>query len=450
MSSSEFGTDGVPLSWYNICADLGFALPSDLSSSQSTKTADRLRIPMSLLRQERSRARWIPIPEDVVDKYRQWRPTPLRRARALEDALETSCRLYYKYEGGNVSGSHKLNTAVAQAYFYRRAGRRRLTVGTGAGQWGTAIAAACAMFGLDCRVFMVRSSYEAKPHRKTMMELFGAEVVPSPSGSTEYGRRSLASGSDTGGSLGVALAEAVEDGMAPHSAFCAGSGETYALLHQSVIGLETHMQLEELEDRADVVVGSLGAGSNLGGIALPFLGSSLRGGPKLRVVSVEPAACPKLTRGRYAYDYTDASETSPLQKMYTLGHAFAPPTMHAAGLRYHGTSKLISALYARNYLEAVAYPQKAVFESAEIFARAEGIIPAPESAHAIHGARLIAAAADRNGDPRTIVICLSGHGLLDLGAYDAFHSGEMTDVDVSDEQIESSLAALPARRFRER
>jgi len=433
----------VPGAWYNVLPDLDFELPPDLPSPRQAGGRLELQVPATLVRQEMSRRRWLTIPDEVLAHYRQWRPTPLRRAHAFERALGTRCRIYYKYEGGNLSGSHKLNTAVAQAYYYKRAGATRLTVGTGAGQWGTAVAAACAMFGLECRVYMVRASYLAKPYRKTIMEMLGATVVPSPSPDTEVGRLARAGDPESPGSLSIALAEALEDTHEPGTHFCTGSGETYSLLHQTVIGLEAQEQLAELGDPPDVVVASLGGGSNLGGIALPFLGAMARGERPVRCVSVEPAACPKLTRGRYAYDYTDASGLAPLQKMYTLGHTFAPPAIHAGGLRYHATAKLISALYHHGMLDAAAYPQRAVFQSAVMFATAEGILPAPESAHAVHGAAIEAQRADHSGQSRSILVGVSGHGLFDMAAYQAYRDGSLQDSTATEQQIAESLARLP-------
>jgi tryptophan synthase beta chain len=434
----------VPTAWYNAVPDLGVDLPPDLAppGPPGPPGRRRLQVPPSLIRQEQSTRRYVPIPDEVLARYHQWRPTPLRRAYAFERALGTRCRLYYKYEGANLSGSHKLNTAVAQAYYYRRAGADRLTVGTGAGQWGTAVAAACAMFGLDCTVYMVRSSYLAKPYRRSIMELLGATVVASPSDRTGIGRRERDAG-ERDGSLALAMAEALAEAQQPGSFFCTGSGETYTLLHQSVIGLEAADQLAAHGETPDVLLGCLGAGSNFGGLALPFLGTANGRGKRVRCVAVEPSACPKLTRGRYAYDFTDSSAATPLQKMYTLGHSFAPPVLHAAGLRYHGVSKLVSALYRDGLVEAVDYPQRTVFATAVAFARAEGILPAPESAHAVHGAAEEARRADEAGQSLAILIGVSGHGYFDLAAYQSFHDGSMGDVVASAEEIAASLARLP-------
>jgi tryptophan synthase beta chain len=432
----------VPTAWCNATPDLELELPPDLPPPGQDATSIALNVPASLIRQEMSSQRLIPIPDEVVRRYRHWRPTPLRRAHEFEQALGTRCRLYYKYEGGNLSGSHKLNTAVAQAYYYRRAGATRLTVGTGAGQWGTAVAAACAMFGLGCRVYMVRASQRAKPYRKVIMEMLGAEVLPSPSENTEIGRRALREDPDPGGTLSLALGEALEDTSEDGTFFCTGSGETYSLLHQTVCGLEAREQLAELGDPPDVILASLGGGSNLGGLILPFLAAGDR---DVRYVSVESSACPKLTRGRYAYDFTDASKLAPIQKMYTLGHGFAPPQIHAGGLRYHGASKLISALYHHRIVEAVAYPQRAVFETATTFARAEGLVPAPESAHAVHGAAIEALRADESGESLSILIGISGHGLYDMAAYESYLDGTLVDATVTDEQILEALADLPSQ-----
>src|SRR5438270_6012244 len=352
-----------PNDWYNLLADLDFELPPDLPPPNGAAGGLSPQIPLSLIRQELSTKRWIAIPDDVVARFRQWRPTPLRRARELEAALGTRATILYKYEGANMAGSHKLNTAVAQAYYYKAAGTKRLAVATGAGQWGTAIAEGCRMFELGCRVYMVRKSYEDKPHRRTIMERLGPEVIPSPSEETETGRRFLAAG-ETGGTLSIALAEAMEETAVAGTRFCAGSAETYSMLHQTVMGLEAMAQLSELGSWPDVIVAGVGAGSNLAGIAFPFIGRALAGeAAAVRCVSVEPTACRKLTRGQYAYDYTDRFERTPLQKMYTLGSRFTPPSMHAGGLRYHATGKLISALFDRGMIDAVAYRQQEVFAS---------------------------------------------------------------------------------------
>lgn len=434
----------VPTAWYNILPRLPDRLPPDLPPPGARAGAVAIDIPPSLLRQELSPREAVPIPPEVLGQYRTYRPTPLRRARAFERRLGTRCRIYYKYEGGNLSGSHKLNTALAQAHYYHRAGVRRLTVGTGAGQWGSAIAAACAVFGLECQVYMVASSHRAKPYRRTMMELLGARVAASPSPRTAIGSRARDAG-DVDGSLALALAEAAADAREHGGSFCTGSGETYSLLHQTVIGLEARDQLADLGEEPDVVVGALGAGSGFGGLALPFVGASLAGGRAVRCVSVEPAACPKLTRGRYAYDHTDASGVTPLQKMYTLGSSFVPPGIHAGGLRYHATAKLISALYHQDLVSALACTQRSVFASAVDFATDEGILPAPESAHAVHGAVLEARRADELGRPAVVLVGVSGHGLFDMAAYASYHDGTMVDAVAPEAGIAAALADLPAQ-----
>lgn len=416
----------VPDSWYNVRADIPLEIPDDLPSPDATGEI-RPQVPAALIRQELSRAREISIPGEVMDRYLGWRPTPLRRAEHLEKAFDTPARIYYKYEGGNISGSHKLNSAVAQAYYYAKAGAGRLATGTGAGQWGTALAAAGSMFGLETAAFMTKSSYTTKPYRRVIMEMLGCQVTA------------------VDGNLSAALATALQEARAGDGTtrFCTGSSESYTLLHQTLIGLEARQQLAQRGERADVVVASLGAGSNFGGLAFPFLGEARRTGEPVRAVAVEPAACPKLTRGRYAYDFSDSSRLTPLQMMYTLGSDFATPEIHAGGLRYHATSKIISALRAAGAVEAIAYTQQEVFQSAVTFARLEGILPAPEAAHAVHGAIREALVCRDEGTPRTIVFCLSGHGMYDLGAYDEFLTGRLTDVIPNDAEIEASLAGLP-------
>ncbi|MEO3783704.1 TrpB-like pyridoxal phosphate-dependent enzyme [Actinocorallia sp. B10E7] len=415
----------VPDSWYNLLADFPLELPDDLPSPHAAGGL-RPQLPAALIRQEMSRAREISIPGEVMDRYLRWRPTPLRRASALEAALDTPARIYFKYEGDNLSGSHKLNTAIPQAFYYAKAGAKRLSTGTGAGQWGTALALAGGMFGLETVAFMTRSSYDSKPYRRVIMEMLGCRVEP------------------VEGNLADALAAALgETRNAEGTRFATGSGEGYSLLHQTVIGQEAASQLSDLGERPDVVIASLGAGSNFGGIAFPFLGAARRSGGGVRAVAVEPAACPKLTRGRYRYDFTDASRATPLQKMFTLGSGFATPPIHAGGLRYHATAKIISALRAEGAIEAAAYTQKEVFGSAVEFARLEGVLPAPEAAHAVHGAIREAIACREEGVGRTILFCLSGHGMYDLAAYDEFQSGRLDDVVPSDEEIERSLALLP-------
>ncbi len=442
---------GIPTGWYNINADLGFELPPDLPAPSSSHPSDlqkadlKPQLPLELMRQSLSKERDIEIPTAVRDQYRLWRPTPLIRARRLEERLETTARIYYKYEGGNGSGSHKLNTALAQAYYYRAAGTRRLTTGTGAGQWGTALAIACQSFGLSCKVYMVGTSFKQKPHRKTIMQLYGAEIVSSPSPGTKAGARLLHEGWTDSGNIAFAIEEALEDALSTKDTqLCVGSGESYSILHQTVIGIEARRQLAGLGEKADIVIGCLGAGSNFGGLAFPFLEERLRGESSIRCISVESTACAKLTRGVYRYDFTDTSGITPLQQMYTLGHLYRTPALHAGGLRYHACSKLVSALYHRGLIEALAYPQSDVFESAVLFARTEGIVPAPEAAHAVHAAIQQADVARKRGAETVIVFCLSGHGLFDMASYADYLEGRLEDVEVPDSTIASSLAALPA------
>ncbi|MCD1257290.1 TrpB-like pyridoxal phosphate-dependent enzyme [Paenibacillus athensensis] len=442
----DLAPEQMPEHWYNILADLDFELPPDLPPpvSNHENGAFKMQVPMEIIRQSIGKMRYVPIPEEVRNAYRQWRPTPVFRAVNLEKALGTSARIYFKYEGGNTSGSHKLNTAIAQAYYYKKAGVKRLTTGTGAGQWGTALSAACHMFGMECKVYMVGISYQQKPYRRSMMKLYGADVVASPSTDTRIGRELLEQDPGTKGNIALAIAEALEDANSREDTrFCIGSGENYSILHQTIIGMEAQQQMEMAGYYPDVVVASLGAGSNFGGITLPFLSDNLTGKRSTRFISVEPAACPKLSRGEYRYDYTDFSGVTPLEKMYTLGHNYVTPDIHAGGLRYHATSKLVSALYDRGYLEAVAYQQRDIFNSGALFCREEGILPAPESAHAVHGAVMEAIKAREAGTSPTILALISGHGYFDMTAYESYMAGNMQDVHISDEQIQASLRTLP-------
>lgn len=442
----DLRADDLPTHWYNLLSDLPFELPPDLPPLGQGAHAAQIRpqVPLELIRQSGSRRAEVAIPEEIRAIYRRWRPTSLRRAVGLEAALQTPAQIYFKYEGDNSSGSHKLNTAMAQVFYYQRAGVKRLTTGTGAGQWGTALAMACHSFGLACKVYMVGISYRQKPYRKVVMQMYGAEILPSPSPHTRAGAQFLERDPLGRGNLALAITEALEDAAADeHTRFCIGSGESYSILHQTIIGLEARAQLAQAGVYPDVVIGSLGAGSNFGGIAFPFLRDRLRGEAHPRCLSVEPSACPKLTRGAYRYDYTDSSGITPLQKMYTLGQAFATPDIHAGGLRYHASSKLISALYHHGLIEAAAYQQPEVFASGVLFAQTEGIVPAPESAHAVHGAVVEAIKARETGARPVILFCLSGHGYFDMAAYEAYLAGALHDAVITDEQIAESLAALP-------
>ncbi len=420
----------IPTAWVNVLPSLKEPLDPPLNpQTRSPLTPQDLLpiFPMELIEQEFSPKAEIDIPGEVMDIYRLWRATPLYRARRLEKALDTPAHIYYKYEGTSPAGSHKPNTAVAQAYYNKRAGIRRLATETGAGQWGSALALACQMFGLECTVYMVRISYDQKPYRRMMMHTWGAEVFPSPSDHTHAGRGVLAAAPDSPGSLGIAISEAVEDAAThPDTNYSLGSVLNHVMLHQTVIGQEAKLQMELAGEEPEVVIGCFGGGSNFGGLALPYVLDRLAGkGP--RILAVEPAACPSLTRGTFAYDFGDTAKLTPLIRMYTLGHDFVPPGIHAGGLRYHGASPLLSHLLHTGYIEAKAYSQVPVFEAALQFARTEGILPAPESSHAIRAAVDEALAAREEGKTRNILFCLSGHGHFDLSAYETFLDGKLKD-----------------------
>jgi len=445
----QLGEDQIPEQWYNILADAPSAATPGLhpGTHEPLGPQDLAPLfPMDLIFQEVSTQRYIPIPEEVRKLYQQYRPTPLHRARLLERALDTPAHIYYKYEGVSPAGSHKLNTALAQAYYNKQAGMRRLATETGAGQWGSALAIACAFFDLECTVYMVRASYDQKPYRRVLMETYGATVLSSPTDRTQSGRNILAEHPDTSGSLGIAISEAVED-AATHddTNYSLGSVLNHVLLHQTVIGLEAKQQMEMAGEYPDVVVGCVGGGSNFSGLAFPFLQDKLTGvREKLQALAVEPAACPTLTRGRYAFDFGDAAGMAPIVKMYTLGHTFVPAAIHAGGLRYHGDAPILSALYEQKLIDAVAYTQVPVFEAAVLFARTEMILPAPESAHAIKAAIDLANEAKESGEEKVILFNLSGHGNFDLAAYDAYHNGSLENFELAQEPIDEAMAALPA------
>jgi tryptophan synthase beta chain len=439
----------MPHQWYNIQADLKTPLPPVLhpGTGQPIGPQDLAPLfPMALIAQEVSRERWIDMPEEVRDVLRLWRPSPLYRARRLERALDTPAHIYYKYEGVSPAGSHKPNTSVTQAYYNKLEGVTRLTTETGAGQWGSALAMACAFFGLACKVYMVKVSYQQKPYRRVMMETWGAQVVSSPSPDTAAGRTVLAQAPDSPGSLGIAISEAVEDAaQRDDTKYSLGSLLNHVLMHQTIIGLEAKQQLGLAGDEADLVIGCAGGGSNFAGLSFPFAADKLQGRkPSLRIIAVEPSACPSLTRGRYTYDFGDTVGLTPLVKMHTLGHSFVPPPVHAGGLRYHGMAPLVCALYDAGVIEAVAVPQLVTFEAALQFARSEGILPAPESAHAVRVAIDEALHCKVEGRQRTILFNLSGHGHFDLGAYEAYMAGRLRDETYSEEQVEVALKALPA------
>ncbi len=436
----------IPSTWINVLPALPepMAPPMHPGTHQPLTPADLAPIfPMSLIEQEFSPRPEIDIPGEVLDIYRLWRPTPLYRARRLEKALATPAHIYYKYEGTSPAGSHKPNTAVAQAYYNKKAGIRRLATETGAGQWGSALAFSCRLFGMDCTVYMVRVSYQQKPYRRLMMNAWGAEVFSSPSDKTDSGRAVLAATPDTPGSLGIAISEAVEDaGKHADTNYSLGSVLNHVLLHQTVIGQETRIQMEMAGEKPDVLIGCFGGGSNFGGIALPYIPDRIKG-DGVRLVAVEPAACPTLTKGVFTYDFGDTAKLTPLVKMYTLGHDFVPPGIHAGGLRYHGAAPLASHLLGLGLIEARSVLQLPVFEAAVLFSRTEGLIPAPEAAHAIRAAIDEAIAAREEGRPRTILFCLSGHGDFDLSAYDAYFAGKLQDYEYPSEEIARSMAALP-------
>ncbi|MDW8058241.1 MAG: TrpB-like pyridoxal phosphate-dependent enzyme [Bacteroidia bacterium] len=419
----------MPRTWYNILADLPKPLAPPLdprTKAPLTDPAPLLHLfPKALVEQEMSAAREISIPEAVLELYERYRPTPLFRARRLEKALDTPAHIYYKYEGVSPTGSHKPNTAIPQAYYNAQEGVETLVTETGAGQWGSALALATRLLGLNARVYMVRVSYEQKPLRRVVMETYGGQVFPSPSNRTHFGRQ--LHDTDSPGSLGIAISEAIEDVLADEKAkYALGSVLNHVLLHQTVIGLEAMKQMELAGEAPTILVGAVGGGSNFGGLVLPFLGESLRNGNRsYRIIAVEPESCPSLTRGEYRYDFGDTAGLTPLLKMHTLGHDFVPPKIHAGGLRYHGMAPIISHLYELGYIEARAYPQKAVFEAGEFFAQTEGIIPAPEAAHAIKAVIDLAIEARLTGTKPVILFNLCGHGLLDLSAYDDFHAGRL-------------------------
>lgn len=435
----------MPRKWYNIQADL--PKPMEAALSPQTKkplTPDDLTaiFPMSLIEQEVSTERWIDIPEEVLQAYAKWRPSPLIRASRLEEFLGTPAKIYYKYEGVSGAGSHKPNTAVPQAYYNKLHGVKRLSTETGAGQWGSALAIACAFFNLECTVYMVRVSYDAKPYRRSLMQVYGAEVFASPSNRTNAGRAILEKTPDSLGSLGMAISEAVED-AATHddTNYALGSVLNHVLLHQSVIGLETKAQFEKIGDYPDIVIGCCGGGSNFGGLAFPFVKDKMDG-RNVRLIGIEPAACPTMTKGKFAYDFGDTAQLTPILKMYTLGHNFVPPGIHAGGLRYHGMAPLLSHTLDLGLVEAKACGQLGVFDAAVKFARTEGLLPAPESAHAIRGAIDEALKCKETGEEKTIVFCLSGHGHFDLSAYDSYLSGKLQDFEYPEENIKESLAEL--------
>ena len=440
--------DEMPKAWYNLRADM-INKPAPLlnpGNGQPMKAEELEGVFCSeLVKQELDNdTPYFEIPKEVYDFYRMYRPSPLVRAYCLEEALKTPAKIYYKFEGNNTSGSHKLNSAIAQAYYAKQQGLKGVTTETGAGQWGTALSMACSYLGLDCKVFMVKVSYEQKPFRREVMRTYGANVTPSPSMTTEVGRKILAEFPGTTGSLGCAISEAVEAAVTtPGYRYVLGSVLNQVLLHQSIIGLETEAALKKYDIEPDVIIGCAGGGSNLGGLIAPFMRDKIKGLKNYRIVAVEPASCPSLTRGVYAYDFCDTGKVCPLAKMYTLGSGFIPAPNHAGGLRYHGMSSVLSQLYDDGYLEATSVPQTEVFKAAERFARVEGILPAPESSHAIKVAIDEAEKCRETGEAKTIVFGLTGTGYFDLVAYQKFHDGQMDDYIPTDEDLAKSIAQLP-------
>ena len=422
----------IPTAWFNVIPSMPTppSPPLHPGTKQPIGPADLAPLfPMGLIEQEVTTAEYVDIPGKVLDVYRMYRPTPLIRAKRLEKALKTPARMYYKYEGVNPAGSHKPNTAIAQAFYNKAEKVKRISTETGAGQWGSAMAMACAFFGLKCQVYMVKASYDQKPGRRVMMETWGARVTPSPSTETDSGKAILAENAESPGSLGIAISEAVETAAKdPNTKYALGSVLNHVLLHQTVIGQEAKLQMQKAKDTPDIIIGCVGGGSNYAGLAYPFIPDKTRGGKNIKFLAVEPSACPTLTAGSFEYDFGDTGEMTPLVEMFTLGHKFVPPPIHAGGLRYHGDAPSLSRLVKDGVIEAVAYPQTKVFEAAMQFARTEGIIPAPESAHAVRGAIDEALACKETQEEKAILFGLSGHGLLDLQAYDDFLAGDLMDV----------------------
>jgi tryptophan synthase beta chain len=442
--------DDLPTAWYNLLPAMAAAgmppLPPLHPGTGQPVTPDLLEplFPMALIQQEVSTEPWIDIPGPVLDVYRLWRPTPLFRARRLEQALHTPALIYFKYEGVSPAGSHKPNTAVAQAHYNKEAGIRRLTTETGAGQWGSALSMACAFFGLECLVFMVKASYNQKPYRRVFMEVFGAEVRPSPTDTTMAGKKILEENPDSPGSLGIAISEAIEvAAQDPTTNYSLGSVLNHVLLHQTVVGLEAQKQMELAGEYPDVVIGCVGGGSNYAGFAYPFMADRLAGKTQTRFVACEPAACPTLTKGRFAYDFGDTGQMTPLLPMYTLGHTFVPAPVHAGGLRYHGDAPSLCLLVKHGYVEARAYTQNQVFEAGIQFARSQGIVAGPEPTHAIRAVIDEAIEAREAGQERVILFNLSGHGHFDMQAYDDYLARRLPEVEFSDEALQAGLAHLP-------
>lgn len=438
----------IPTQWYNILPDLPAPPPPyrhPVTLEPMTPEDLMPVFPMEIIKQEVSMERWIDIPDEVLDIYRLWRPTPLYRARKWEKVLDTPAKIYYKWEGVSPAGSHKPNTAVAQAYYNKKEGQTRLSTETGAGQWGSALALACRLFDMECKVYMVRVSYDQKPYRRLLMETWGATCVPSPSPDTQVGRQVLEKYPDHSGSLGLAISEALEDAVTHEGTkYSLGSVVNHVLMHQTVIGLEAKKQMEMAGEYPDILVACVGGGSNFGGLVLPFMKDKLDGTrPNLRVLATEPMACPSLTKGLYAFDWGDTAKMGPVAKMYTLGHDFAPARIHAGGLRYHGMAPIISVLYDQKLIEAAAYYQNAIFEAAVSFARAEGFVMAPETAHALRGVMEEALKCRESGESKVILFNASGHGHFDLAGYQAYLGGQLQDYAYPEEKVQEALQSLP-------
>lgn len=438
----------IPKKWYNVQADFSKPLPPPINpeTKEPAGPEDLAPIfPMELIKQEVATDRWIPIPEEVLEVYRLWRPTPLYRALGLEEALDTPAKIYYKWEGVSPPGSHKPNTSVAQAYYNMKEGTERIATETGAGQWGSALAFGTSHFDIDCTVYMVRVSYDQKPYRRILMETWNAECIPSPSERTEFGKKMLEKDPDTPGSLGIAISEAIEDAATHENVkYSLGSVLNFVLLHQTIVGLECKKQLEQLEDYPDSVYGCVGGGSNFGGAAIPFAADKLKGDkPDVNIMACEPTACPTLTEGPYEYDFGDTAQMTPLLKMYTLGHEYIPPPIHAGGLRYHGDAPLLCKLVNDGVIDAKAYHQNEVFQAAITFAQSEGFVIAPETAHALKGAIDEALECKKTGEERTILFNNSGHGHFDLSSYDEYLSGKLVDYEYPAELAKKSLEKVP-------
>ncbi len=432
----------LPTRWYNILSDLPKPMlpPLHPGTKKPIGPEDLAPLfPMELIKQEVSQEKWIEIPDEILDIYRIWRPSPLYRARNLEKVLDTTAKIYYKYEGVSPAGSHKPNTAIAQAYYNKQEGVKRISTETGAGQWGSALSLACNFFNIECKVYMVKVSYQQKPYRRSLIQAWGATVVPSPSEDTEAGRQVLAENPDSPGSLGIAISEAVEDAAKrDDTKYSLGSVLNHVMLHQTVIGLEAKKQMEIFGDYPDIVIGCVGGGSNFAGLSFPFLADKFAG-KNMRVIAVEPSSCPTLTRGPFAYDFGDLAMTTPLLAMYTLGHSFVPPAIHAGGLRYHGMAPTVSHLVKEKHIEPVAYDQIKIYEAAITFARSEGFIPAPESAHAVRSAIDEALKVKEEGSSKVILFNLSGHGHFDMSAYDAYFAKKLSAHELPEQEIQKAI-----------